>query len=257
MPWNGREVRRARVLYVAGEGARGIAGRKRAWATDRSVHVDAKWFVVRRSSVNLFRAGLDFEHLLAYVAREQFDLVIFDTLRRMSGGANGNDSDMGVVVDNIDRVRRALNHGGSVIAVAHSDKGDNDARGYSGIEDDADVVFRTKREKNLEQVALNCAKMKDAPDDISFLLGLRRVGSSVVLGSLEDPGGALFRDVQIPSDRAVMAVMTNQFAQTGASVADLTEATGLSQTTVYQARKRLLRDHRLSLHGARLVLPVP
>jgi hypothetical protein len=61
-PWQRKAIDRVRVLYVAGEGAHGIGERKRAWESACGLTVDPKWFVVRKSAVNLFRGGPEFEH---------------------------------------------------------------------------------------------------------------------------------------------------------------------------------------------------
>ena len=51
---------------------------------------------------------------------------------------------------------------GTVLAVAHTDKGDHDTRGYSGIEDDADVVWAPNASDMF--LTLELTKMKDGPD---------------------------------------------------------------------------------------------
>ena len=172
LPWQGRRVEQVKVLYVIGEGAYGLAPRKRAWESARKAAVDPKWFVVRKSAVNLYKPGPAFDHLLARIRSEGYGLVVFDTLRWMSSGANANSSDMGIVVDNLDQVRRATADG-SVQLVAHTDKANNDTRGFSGIEDDADIVWATSREPGAREVSLSCTKMKDGPDGHRINLRMR------------------------------------------------------------------------------------
>ena len=46
LPWQGRRVEQVKVLYIIGEGAYGLAPRKRAWESARKVAVDPKWFVM-------------------------------------------------------------------------------------------------------------------------------------------------------------------------------------------------------------------
>jgi hypothetical protein len=243
-PWQGKPVERVKVLYVAGEGAHGIGERKRAWESAHDLKIDPKWFVVRRSAVNLYRAGPEVDHLLELVEREEFGLVVFDTLRRMSGGAAENSSDMGVVVDNLDRVKR-VTADGSVLAVAHTDKGDNDSRGYSGIEDDADIVWSAKRENNTNELTLTCAKMKDGPDGHQFDLRMRTEGGSLVVESADTVrrSGLFAQDRE--GDQIIMATMREVFATDGATVKDLMTMTELSQASVYRSRARLLESGRL------------
>ncbi|MCP9272778.1 AAA family ATPase [Mycolicibacterium arenosum] len=251
-PWQDRPAEPVKVLYVAGEGAYGLAERKRSWESAHGVKADADRFVVRRSAVNLFRGGPDFDHLLTYVEEYGFGLVVLDTLRRMSGGANGNSSDMGVVVDNIDRLKRATADG-SVLTVSHTDKGDNDSRGFSGIEDDADVVWSVKRPEHTNEVVLTCSKMKDGPDGHHFDLAMRAEGDSLVVSEAGAVAGVLSKDRE--TDQIIVAVMRDVFAVDGATVKDLIEMTGLSQASIYRSRARLLesgvlisnRAHRLFL----------
>jgi hypothetical protein len=245
--WQGRATERVKVLYVAGEGAYGLAERKRAWESARGVAVDPEWFVVRTSAVNLYRTGAAFDHLLCHIKDGGYGLVVFDTLRRMSGGAEGNGSDMGVVVDNLERVKR-LTADGTVLAVTHTDKGDNDTRGFSGIEDDADIVWSVKREGGLKEVRLTCVKMKDGPDGHKIDLRLRAEGESLVVERgnptlSEMLSGSGVRE----SDEKIMAAMHEQFADVGATVTDLMGVTGFSKNTVYRSRNRLIDAGRLRM----------
>ena len=204
--------------------------------------VDPKWFVVRRSAVNLYKPGPSFDHLLARVEDEGYGLVVFDTLRWMSSGADGNGSDMGIVVDNLDRVRRATDNG-SVQLVAHTDKANNDTRGFSGIEDDADIIWATNREANTYEVALTNTKMKDGPSGHRINLRMKTQGESLVvtgvgLSSLVEQAFGEFRH----TDRKVMEAMSGQFALTGATVSDLMLVTELSRSAIYSSRGRLLGE---------------
>lgn len=247
-PWQGKPVEQVRVLYVAGEGAHGVAARVRAWEKATGITVDPEWFVVRRSAVNLYRAGPEFDHLLAYVRDREVGLVVLDTLRRMSGGAEGNGSDMGTVVDHIERLKRETADG-SVLTIAHTDKGDNDTRGFSGIEDDADIVWSAKRENGTDEVTITCEKMKDGPDGHRFDLRLRPEGESLVVESAEHVGRTGLVSADRQADQVVMATMRDVFSVDGATVADLVELTGLSRPTVYRVRARLLASGRLVSNG--------
>ncbi|MFX1784307.1 AAA family ATPase [Prescottella equi] len=254
VPWNGRAVESVKVLYVAGEGASGLAERKRAWEQYHDVRVSPDRFVVRRSAVNLFRGGAELEELLDRIAAHGFGVVVLDTLRRMSGGADGNGSDMGVVVDNIDRIRMATARG-SVLAIAHTGKSDEDVRGFSGIEDDADLVWAVKRDGNTTDVTLTCKKMKDGPDGHAISLRLDEcAGSLVVKGRQPSAGRGAGRRAASPSEDRILTAMREHFAGTGATPQDLIDATGLSKATVYRARRALVASGQLAESTGRLVL---
>lgn len=236
-PWQGTATEQIRVLYVAGEGAYGLAERKRAWEEARGVQIDPGWFTVRQSAVNLFRTGPEFDDLLRVVEEGKYGLVIFDTLRRMSTGANENTSDMGVVVDNLDKVKQVTANG-SVLAIAHTDKGDNDSRGFSGTEDDADIVWSAKRINSGSEVTLSCHKMKDGPDGHRFDLSVRSAADSMVVESKSFITGLPVRDVK-GSEKAVMTAMETVFSEVGATASELITQTGQSNSSVYRAVKKL------------------
>jgi hypothetical protein len=244
-PWQGRQVQRIRVLYIAGEGAYGIAARKAAWELAWRTKVDPAWFTLRQSAVNLYKGGAALEDLIRRTSEGGYGLVIVDTLRRASGGADGNGTDMGVVVDNADRIKQATLDG-SVLALAHTDKGDNDSRGFSGIEDDGDIIWHAKRDKDRSLLALTLenVKMKDAPEGLTFNLTMAPAAGSLVVSKAAD---RLTVDEMQDTDRQVLDVMAQTFALTGTTVKQLIEVTGLPSSTVYKCRGRLLNSGQLTL----------
>lgn len=256
-PWQGRAVQRVRVLYIAGEGAYGIAGRKDAWEYGWRAQVEPEWFTLRQSAVNLYKGGPALDDLINRTSEGRYGLVVVDTLRRASGGADGNGTDMGVVVDNIERVKRATLDG-SVLALTHTDKGDNDSRGFSGIEDDADIVWHAKRDQDRGALALNLenVKMKDAPEGLTFDLVMAAALSSLVVSKAAD---RITVDEMHDTDRQILATMHDLFALTGATVTQLVEVTELPRSTVYKSRGRLLSSGRLLVtrRGSSDLLTIP
>lgn len=233
-PWLGRATERAPVLYVAGEGAYGLHTRVKAWEEHAGCTVPRGMFTVLPRAVDLY-AGHELDPLLEVVAERRAGLVVLDTLRRVSGRADGNGSDMGVVVDNIARIKDATDHG-SVAVISHTNKDDRDTRGFSGIEDDADIVWAMKRDEDEQVVTASLAKMKDGADGARVTLRPMGVADSIVLipatkGSGETAGG-----------RAEVVIVDALDAAEG--VADLTgpqlmDATKLPQTSFYRALKAL------------------
>lgn len=153
------------MLYVVGEGAWGLHARVRAWEAAWRQTVPDDRFRVRRAPVNLFRPqDAAFADLLARIRAEGYGVVIFDTLQRMSTGADLNGArDAGVIIDALDQARRATGNG-SVGIVGHTGKADLDTRGSSALEDDMDIVWRTKRPEGSDELTLELAKRKDGPD---------------------------------------------------------------------------------------------
>ena len=239
-PWQGHRCERVRVLYIAGEGANGLSARVDAWEAEHLTRVPDDAVTVRKSAMNMFKPNAPFPHLLERIRDGEYGLVIVDTLRRVSGPADGNGSDMGAVVDNLDRIKRATCNG-TVLAIAHTDKGDNDTRGYSGIEDDADVVWEAKRDDAL--LVLNNTKQKDGPEHGSIHLRSRPVLHSLVLESTEATV-ATTTESQIK----ILDAMRRSFRD-GTFGTALKEASGLSKSTYYDALADLLNAGHLVKSG--------
>lgn len=253
--WQGRTVpHRIRVLYIAGEGAYGLAARKRAWESAWQRQIDPAGFTLLPRAVDLF-SGRELDELLRVIEEGFYTLVIVDTLRRASGKAEGNGSDMGTVVDNLDKIKRATVNG-SVLTIAHTDKGDNDSRGFSGIEDDADIVWHAKREDGSPRLELTNTKMKDGPDGLTLnLLASDSHGSLIIEAATEQAS----RMETTANQEAVLHAMRTKFADLGASANTLMEVTGLSKSSFYDARRELLRAGLLVSAGtkARPTLELP
>lgn len=245
-PWNSIPVEPAHVLYIAGEGVHGIPPRARAWEAERGVTVDPQRFTVRREALNLYRPGAAFDHLLEYVTDYRVDVVIVDTLRRVSGGADGNSSEMGAVVDNLHRLKLATADGnGTVVVVAHTDKGDNDTRGFSGIEDDADFVWHARRDGNTLELELT--KAKDAPDGTKIKMTAWPVAGSLVL---RPALAAAPRDEGAESEARLLSVLRYTFPD-GAFSGALFEVADLPKTTYYRALSALVKSGEVVKSGAK------
>lgn len=214
-PWKNHAVSmpedRPAVLYIAAEGFRGIFSRMKAWLdhhgkTPQDLKQNGEdTFQVLKRAVNLYQ-GEEIDDLVNTVGLyNDIGLVVIDTLRRASGGADQNGSDMGVVIDNISRIKEAMD-GGSVLAIAHTDKNDNDTRGSSLVEDDADVVWHSKAsEKDAGAITLHNRKMKDGPKHAEIKLRTVEVGSSLVLEAV-DPMEAAAEDLSAVEKTVLDAV---------------------------------------------------
>lgn len=230
--WHHHVVEKVRVLYIVGEGAYGISNRTDAWELYHQREIDPDMLTIRRTALNMHTPGPAFADLLARIRADEYGLVIIDTLRRVSGAADGNTSEMGLVVDNFDRIKAATSEG-SVLVVAHTDKGDNDTRGYSGIEDDADVVWHAKRDDR--HVELQNTKMKDGPGGLTLYLNAIPSERSIVLDT-----GAAIVDAQrfTEAQNRVLDTLREQFPD-GAFGGTLLKATKLPDSSYYRAAKEL------------------
>jgi DNA-binding transcriptional ArsR family regulator len=229
--WQGYDVEQCRVLYIAGEGAHGLRGRVDAWECGWARKVPPEMLTVRTTALNMHQPGPAFDHLLEHVTTGGYGLVIVDTLRRVSGSADGNSSEMGLVVDNLDQIKRATTEG-TVLAVAHTDKGDHDTRGYSGIEDDADVVWSAKRDELF--LTLELRKFKDGPDGRTLHLVAQGILDSLILSGTTRTRADVTNETQLALVDALREIYRD-----GATPAQLVEATGISKPTVARALNKL------------------
>lgn len=193
--FHGHKVQREPVLLVVGEGAYGLASRVSAWEAQHGVRVEDDWLHVRRMPVNLFRNGVGVDELVSRVSEFKYGLVAFDTLQRNTAGADANSAkDAGIIYSALDRIRVATDRG-SVLFVAHTGKDDRDVRGSSAFEDDADIVWKARRDNQGEAVRFALTKRKDGPDGLSFhLLPLQAHGSLVLVSPSQ--GGLVMKERQ-------------------------------------------------------------
>lgn len=258
IPWRGRVTKQARVLYVAGEGAHGLKLRIAAWL---SLHPEVdrddllKWFVVRKSAPNFYAGGPAVDDLIARSA--DFGVVVLDTLRRISGGADGNGSDMAVVVDQVAELIRSLDGGagGLALVLAHTQRTDNDTRGYTGIEDDADAVFHAVRDGNALRVTIEVTKQKDGSEQgEKCTLTLTPSGGSVAVEP--NAAAAMFDVIETGAERRERLVMewVAREAGAGATQADIVRglAAEASRTSVQRTVNALVSSGRLHNQGQRL-----
>lgn len=136
--------------------------------------------VVRNGTVDLHGGKGDFHALLAYVREYKPDLIVVDTLNRSAGAADQNSaSDMSIITQRLHALKDAGSEDCTIIVVAHTDKGDNDARGSSAIEDDADWVLHCKKDE--DRLKVKVAKQKDGESGFTIDLQATEVAGSLAL----------------------------------------------------------------------------
>lgn len=151
--WHGHQpVEHGEVLYIAAEGAHGVAARIDAWKAMTGTIIDPSRFTVLPVAVNL----LDARHVAAivdYVGDLAPVMVVIDTLARCAIGVEENSSrDMSIVVAALDQIRVASG-GACVLAVHHSGKNlDAGARGHTALLGAADTVLRVTSTERILQL---------------------------------------------------------------------------------------------------------
>lgn len=174
-PWKGCEVKQGGVLYVAGEGVRGLKRRMLAWQKKhKMVGVDAP-FRLLPASVNL----TDAEHVsrvvrtaLAAAEAEGFPvaLVVIDTVARAIAGADENSAqDMGRMVAAVDHIRDHCST--AILGIHHSGKDkERGARGSSALLGAVDTMIRVDRADGTLSVTVKVEKQKDDEPPADLIL---------------------------------------------------------------------------------------
>lgn len=137
VPWLGRNTEPGLVIYVAAESPQSIRSRVQAYQLHHGCKVPN--LVILELPIDLHASDDDanaiIEAVTVYALKHGLPvrLIIFDTLARISAGANENSgSDMGMVVKRLDRIREAT--GAHLLLIHHSGKNQaSGARGWSGI----------------------------------------------------------------------------------------------------------------------------
>lgn len=170
----GRPAQKGLVVYQAGEGARGIKKRLRAYRKHfgvlKSEYVP---FELLQSAIDLWRPDGDTGPLIDEIKKITamhelpLRLVVIDTLATAIGGADEiSGKDMGAVMKNISRINAET--GAHVMLVHHMNAEGKKLRGHTSIYANLDqVIFVTKQEgSKVRRVVLD--KQKDDEDGINF-----------------------------------------------------------------------------------------
>lgn len=135
-PWQGRETKRTKVLYIAAEYGDGLRRRALAWGIAHKQGMPEDLHLIPRN-VRLHDDG-DFKALLGVIEAlpEKPGLIVIDTLTRSMAGLDVTKaSDATVFTERMDRLARAT--GGVVLGVGHTSKGNTAAVSLLGS-----VVFQ-------------------------------------------------------------------------------------------------------------------
>jgi hypothetical protein len=250
-------VRRAGdVVYVYGEGGRGIGKRLRAWEVDQGC--EAERFFGIAEPVDMLSeepARVIADIRLATISPV---LIVLDTLARCFGGGDENSTqDMNGFVRGCDQLRRAF-PGCTVLVVHHcgweGTRG-RGARAWEGALDTATKLERGTGKGNL--VSLSVTKQKDSekPETavVMELVNVRGTGSAV----LRIADAAKVKAAQDSSDETVLAVL-RKAGDGGLSAGEMEQATDMNKNTLRTVRQRLKRARLAENRNRRwYALPLP
>jgi hypothetical protein len=192
-PWHGRTVKAGKVLYVAGEGVRGIARRVKAWCHKHEVDHAALPFRLLPASVNLSEPANVKKLIRTAVAQMEEDgecvaLVVIDTVARAIPGLDENSAqEMGLFVAAVEELKTGI--ACHLLGVHHSGKDETrGARGSNALLGAVDTMVKVKRDDDRLTVTIEKQKDDDEGEPIrlrtspvEWMDGLKPVKSLVLV----------------------------------------------------------------------------
>lgn len=162
--WNGRRVKKGRVLYVAAEGRGGLPSRMEAYCKKHGIDESEVPIVFAAGKVpNLADVGSVKAFITEIKRFGPFDLIIIDTLAKVSVGADENNGkDMGIIMAHAEAIGVAA--GGTPLLVHHTGKdASRGSRGHGSLKGNVGVELEVSRPENATRRTLYVHKVKDAP----------------------------------------------------------------------------------------------
>ncbi len=174
-------VKRGGVVYQAGEGARGVKRRLKAYRKHFEVAEDEDVpFVFLGSKVDLYSRDGDTQGLIdeikawALTMSVPLRLVVIDTLATATAGADENSGkDMGVVLANIARI--ADETGAHVMLVHHMNADGKKLRGHTSVYANVDQVVTVVMDEDTKIRTATLSKQKDDEDGLKLTFALASV----------------------------------------------------------------------------------
>lgn len=213
-PWHGHAVKKAPVIYMVGEGARGFKQRIRAW--ERRYNGGQK---IPESQLLVMPRAVRVVDAVEWEAWEEmcFDfkpgLVVLDTQSRVSSGINENDnSAMNTFVEKCELLRDIT--GACVLLVHHTGKDENSGgRGASVVAGAITTELRVKKlDKGSGSLVIKTDKQRDRAFADDVVLQFEECGSSAVMVS--DTTEAAWLDEPLPDE--LVSAYRGKFMPTGA-----------------------------------------
>ena len=198
-PFQGLKVQKGDVVYIAGEGHRGLRRRFDAWAKHHKIDPKDIRTMISRSAVNYRdeNAAKDLEQELIEAQKKGLkpSLFVIDTLARNYGdGDENSNADMSRFIRVVDSFNDKF--GCATLIVHHSGHSDSQrGRGASSLKGALDTEFLCAKKD--DAILVRCTKVKDfeAPADLNLQLTSVELGitsdgkplTSAVLTKTDDP----------------------------------------------------------------------
>ncbi|MBU9259078.1 AAA family ATPase [Burkholderia multivorans] len=258
-PWMDRRTEKGLVLYLASESPQSI--RTRAQAYRKYHNCELPNLAIAPDPVNLWVSDEDTDKIIATVEameRERgckVELIIGDTLARLSAGGNENSGeDMGLVVSRMDRIRNATK--AHVMLIHHSGKDQaKGARGHSSLRAAVDTEIEVRDSDTGKFATITKQRdMAGVGDRVGFALEVVEMGttkwgkvaSSCVVVPADAPIKAPKEAKLSSRQQAILDFMASQERQgeRGISRKDLVHQFSgiLTQSKVYEAVSKFIQQ---------------
>lgn len=221
--WRGRWTRQGLVVIVVAEGARGMRLRVDAFEREYGPIENVR-FLPRPIQADERKRQGEWTLLVHALHRLRPVLVIIDTQARVTVGMDENGStDMGVYVEQADRIKRAT--AACVLTVHHLGRNGTHARGSNAIDGAQDSELRLNRVSDL-LTELHVDKQKDLARDAPIRLALVRSEggtdpvtgrdlSSLVISRDEPPAARVGETEDLTGHAATLGGECATFANSG------------------------------------------
>lgn len=172
--WQGKRVKKGRVIYIAAEGAGGFRKRLLAYKIYHKITTEEIDFQVISDSPN-FLHNQDSQDIIKNIGK--CDVIIVDTFSRTMPGGNENAADdVGFAINQCKEIHKET--GALVILIHHSGKdAERGARGWSGLKGAADTEIEIIRLGDARKGRIS--KQKDGDDSFEwgFKLDILDIGT--------------------------------------------------------------------------------
>ncbi|MCV9960770.1 AAA family ATPase [Pararhizobium sp. BT-229] len=177
----GRTVMQGGVIYQAGEGARGLKKRIKAYRTHFGVpDTEDVPFVLLPSRIDLFSKDGDTQKLIDEinawkpVMSQPLKMVVIDTFSKATAGADENSGkDVSIIMENVDRISADCDV--HVMVVHHLNADGKKLRGHTSLYADVDQVLLVTNDEATKVRTLVLAKQKDDEDGVKIDFSLAQV----------------------------------------------------------------------------------
>lgn len=170
------------TLYVAGEGAAGVARKRRpAWKQYHEIDGELPFFLapappLARDAASAVEFMASIEQAMAGCLPR---LIVYDTYSRLMAGLDENDAgDTGRAVEMISGLCRR--YACAALIVHHANKSGQE-RGSSALRGAVDSVYVLDVNKTLKTLSLYCDKQKDAEEPKAVHFAVEKANGSLVL----------------------------------------------------------------------------